>query len=508
MPQRLPFAPRKRHYRRPLFARLLHLAGGALLVGGMALLTAPAPHSFASSPQDVVMPLQAANGLQITMSSPLFPAFDPNISDYVVPYTAGSPLRVSVNAPRNTKLSIDGQPFQKLVFTQQVSLTPGQSFSFVVNSLTGSKTYYVRCLPADFPTWTTERPGTPQSDYYIFAPNLFFGGNYRHYVILADNYGVPLWWYKSENAPQDAKLLSNGNFAWTSVPTGEERSLNGSLVHTFAPDTQIGGALDNHELLLLPNGNYVYIADVNKGPVDLSSYGGSTTATVSDQVIEEFAPDGSLVWSWSAMDHISVAETGDTWRNPYVTSASPADPYHMNSIEPDGDGYIISFRHLNALYRVNRESGDIVWKLGGSPRPESLAFVGDTYGNFSGQHDARVLPDQTLIVHDNGSLVGRPPRAMRYRLDLTARTATPVEQVMDADVPGSVCCGSAFKVPGGNWVMEWGGNPVVTELAPDGSRVFRITFTGPYFSYRAFPVSSGTVSRTALRGGMDAQFPR
>ncbi len=508
MSQVPPSRPRQRHHRRPLFARLLHLVGGALLAGGMALLTAPAPHPFASSPQNVVTPLQAANGLQITMSSPLSPAFNPNITDYVIPDTAGSPLRISVNAPRNTKLSIDGKAFQKLIFTQQVNVTPGQSFSFVVNSLEGSKTYCVRCLPPDFPTWSTERPGTPQSEYYIFAPNLTFIGPNRHYVILADNYGVPLWWYKTENASIDAKLLPDGNFAWISPPNGEERKLDGSLAHTFAVDSQIGGELDPHELLLLPNGNYVYIAAVNKGPVDLSAYGGSSTATVSDQVIEEFAPNGSLVWSWSAMDHISVAETGDIFRTPYITTFSPTDPYHMNSVELDGDGYVVSFRHLNAVYRINRASGSIVWKLGGSARPESLAFVGDTYGNFSGQHDARILPDHTLALHDNGSLVGRPPRAARYSIDPVAKTATPVEQVTDADVPNSLCCGSATKLSGGNWVMEWGGNPVVTELAPDGSRVFRITFPAPYFSYRAFPVSSSVVSRAALRNGMDAQFPR
>jgi hypothetical protein len=56
--------------------------------------------------------------------------------------------------------------------------------------------------------------------------------------------------------------------------------------------------------------------------------------------------------------------------------------------------------------------------------------------------------------------------------------------------------------------MSWGGNPVVTEFAADGSRNFRMTFANGVFSYRAFPVPSGVLTADALRAGMDAQYPR
>src|ERR1051325_4500797 len=148
----------------------------------------------------------------------------------------------------------------------------------------------------------------------------------------------------------------------------------------------------------------------------------------------------------------------------------------MNSVEPDGDGYIISQRHLNAIYRIDRATGNIVWKLSGSPRLESLAFEGDPYGNFSGMHDARRLSDGTVSVYDNGSPTGRPPRAVRYRIDSAAGKATLVEQATDADVTDSICCGSARKLSGGNWAMSWGANPYVTESTSAGQRVFRMTF--------------------------------
>jgi hypothetical protein len=451
----------------------------------------------------------AAGTLQVTTSPALSPAFDPGITDYVVPYKPGSPVQLVVDAPTSTRVSVASQTLGALRSTTQVNLTPGQSFSFVVNSPGSSKTYYVRCLPTDFPTWTTERPGTPQSEYYIIAPDLYLtAGASGSYAIITDNYGVPLWWYHSSGVPVDTTLLPNGNIAWVGNPTGEEHKLDGSRVRTFTPATSPGGTLDVHELLLLPNGDYLFIADVQRKPVDLSPYGGSATATVVDNVIEEVTPNGALVWQWSAMDHIPVAETDPLWRTAVLVNESPADPYHMNSVEVNGNGFVLSFRHLNAVYFIDKASGNILKKLGGTSRPESLAFNGDTYGNFGGQHDARVLSDGTLTLHDDGTLLGRAPRAVHYSVDMSAKTATLIEQVTDPDVSSSGCCGSARKLLGGDWVMSWGQNRYVTELASTGKRVFRLTFAATYYSYRAVPVPVGVLSREALRKGMDTQFPR
>ncbi len=452
-------------------------------------------------------PVSAPGALQITLSPSLSRAFDPNISDYAFVYKSGSPVTVTVSAPNDTTVSVEGQAVRGQTFTTQVSVTPGQGFSLVVNSAGGAKTYFVRCLPTDFPLWSTERIGTPQAEYYIVAPSSSFSpGTPNNYVIIADSYGVPLWWYHSSALPLDAKLLSNGNVAWSASPLAEEHKLDGTLVHAFTGAGLTGGTLDNHELLLLPNGNYLFIVDVPRTPVDLSSFGGSATATVTDTVLNEVTPTGSVVWNWSSFDHIPVSEVDPVWRGIMLANASPADPYHMNSAEPEGNGYILSFRHLNAIMKIDKASGEIVWKLGGTPRSESLTFAGDPYSNFGGQHDARILSDGSLTLQDNGSPSGRRPRAVRYHLDLTAKRATLVEQVSDPEVESSLCCGSARKLGEGNWVMSWGGNSSVTELTPAGTRVFRMTFPQNLFSYRAAPVPAGMLTREALRQGMDAQF--
>jgi hypothetical protein len=479
----------------------------ALALAAAIMLLTSCGSGSASQQQTLTIP--PTSTLKITTSTTLYPVFDPTISDYVATTPSGSSLQVTVNAPAGTQVSVDGYPSRSLAFTTQVKITAGQSFPIVVNSSGSSKTYYVRCLPTDFPTWTTERPGTPQAEYYVFAPDLPLGnGATRQYIIIADGYGVPVWWYRSTNEPRSFLFLPNSDIAWIGSTTAEEHQLNGALVRTFSVDSLIGGIFDFHEIQQLPNGDYIIIADVTRGGVDLTAYGGIVNDSVIDNVIEEIAPNGALVWHWSAMDHISAAETDPVWWSQYITNMFPADPYHMNSVEPDGNGFVVSFRHLDAVIRIDKASGNIVWKLGGTHGPVSLTFNGDTYGNFGGQHDARMLPDGTLTVHDNGTPQGRAPRAVRYSIDTVARTATFAEQVNDPDVSASECCGSARKMSGGDWVMSWGQNPVVTELTPAGGRVFRMTFKEPYFSYRALPVAFGVLSRAALRSGMDAKFPR
>jgi hypothetical protein len=126
---------------------------------------------------------------------------------------------------------------------------------------------------------------------------------------------------------------------------------------------------------------------------------------------------------------------------------------------------------------------------------------------LGGPHDARVLADGSVTVHDNGTGLNRSPVARRFAIDAGARTATLVETVSDPAVVSSFCCGSARKLPGGDWLVNWGSRPLVTQLAATGTRVFELQLAGP-FSYRAVPVAPGALARSALRAGMDAQHPR
>jgi hypothetical protein len=442
-------------------------------------------------------------GTSVTTDPALYPGFQPSVVDYVNRCDPEVDTEVTVSVPAGTTASVDGQPAQGGSFTAQVDQGIGDRFSIRITDGAGTRTHHVRCLPADFPTWSAQRTGTPQAQYYATA---LIQGFSPAYQVVFDTNGVPVWWTKQKNPSFLFEPLPNGHIALELIdgPT-QELSSTGAVARTI--DT-VDGPSDFHDVRLLPDGNYV-LATAQRQQADLSAWGQPNDVTVINHVFQVLTPAGDLVWSWDTAQHIPVSETTSSWRTEPEPVTGLADPWHYNSVEWTGDGFIVSFRHLDAIYKIDYPSGAISWKIGGTPRAESLVVVGDPVftggGSFSGQHDARLLPDGTVTLYDNGSRAtpARSPRAVRYRLDLTARTATHVEQVTDPGSPFSGCCGSARKLPGGNWVVGFGGTPWFTEQRPDGSRVIRFSGT---FVYRAVPILPGRIAPSAFRAGMDAQY--
>jgi hypothetical protein len=259
-----------------------------------------------------------------------------------------------------------------------------------------------------------------------------------------------------------------------------------------------------------PSGNFLLITNETLADVDLTEYGGAPHENVEEMVVQEVSPSGELLWSWSTKGHIGLAETGRWWPTALGTP-QPHDIIHMNAIEPVGeDAVLISVRHTDAVYKIDKATGQIIWKLGGTWTPKSLKVLNDPQGAypFGGQHDVRLLPDGTITVHDNNTGLGLPPRAVRYSIDEANKTATLVEQVTDPLVTSSFCCGSARRSADGSWLMSWGGNSMVAEFDSAGDPNFRLGFGGTLFSYRAVPVEEGLLSVSSLRAGMDAMHPR
>ena len=433
----------------------------------------------------------------------LLPKFSPRATDYVSRCRLGHPLRLRVRGAKNARVH---------------RVKVGQRVTFRIKK----RTYHVRCIPPDFPKWKAERHGQPQAKWYLVTPTL--GPQGSRVVALFDRNGAPVWWMRRETKPHDAKLLPSGNFAWSTFTNGqyashsvpyEEHRLDGTLVRRIAA---VGVPTDGHDLQVLPNGNYLVVSYVPRDGVDLSPYGGPANATVIDAEVQEVTRSGRRVWRWNSKDHLDLSESSPFMRyiveGPVKTAdgRNAYDIVHINSVELDGDSLLISMRQTDSVYKVSRATGAVEWKLGGTWTPQSLAIEGEPDSSLviTGAHDARLLPDRTLTLHDNRTLSARRPRAVRFRIDEAARSAKLVEAITDPATVYSSCCGSARKLPGGNWVMSWGSSGLVTELTPGGRRVFGLRFGGRKGadSYRAFPVMPGQLSIKALRAGMDAMARR
>lgn len=458
---------------------------------------------------------RAPTGLPSFSTSPaLHPNFSWQVRDYVVRCDQ-SPLRVQVSIPPHWRGQVAAGEVHAADFVVRRSLRAGSALivNFYRAGNPSSRTYFhLRCLPSDFPSYRFVRSGPGGPRFFIVQMN-------HQYAAIFNWQGVPMWWYKATGETVDVKLLGDGTVAWdpTSPTSGnltgayEVRRLDGQLVRRV--NTVGGPVTDLHDLQLLGNGNYLVGGQVIKSHVDTSAYGGSSDADVMGFQIQEVTPGGKLVWKWNSLGHIGLGQTPTTYWNQVVQQPEPYDIQHWNSAERDGNSLLLlSFRNLDAVYEINRNTGAVVWKLGGTPTPKSLTALNDPYASYplGAQHDARRLPDGTVSIHDNFTNQNRGPRAVRYRIDPDAQTATLVESITDPDAAASQCCGSARKLPSGGWLIGWGRTPVggpinrfVGGYNSSGQRIFQLQL--PYgFFYRAFPVPTGGLSAQQLRRGMNA----
>ena len=456
----------------------------------------------------------ATAGLHVTGDPALAPAFRESASDYVSKCGDAAPLKLTFDVPAGEEVSVDDRPPRSGMFTAEVALAANQATSFVLRDGSNRRRYHVRCLPPDFPFWEFEHYARAQAQWYLFAPS----GNpdRSHYVILMDGNGAPVWWHRSDVQPFNSLLLRNGNVAWVrwygdafgirSSSAWEVHRLDGSLVRVLKT---VGTPADTHEMQQLPNGDFLLTSYRLRRDVDLSACGEPKHANVYDGEIQELTPAGKLVWKWNSKDHVRPCETLDirALRRGKPGQVPTYDLFHLNSVEPDGRGLVISGRHVSAIYRIDRATGKVLWKLGGSHRPESLRVVGDPLSpHLDWQHDARVLPDGTVTAFDNRSHNARA-RAVRFRIDTSSRTAHFVEQVRDPIVGGSGAEGSARRLPGGDWVVSWGATNVISELRSSGKVVFRVLLDYE-INYRVQPILSGVLKPFELRQAMDKMFPR
>ncbi len=345
------------------------------------------------------------------------------------------------------------------------------------------------------------RPAGGSAGYLFVAP---FTGPGQHGPMIVDDRGEVVWFHPLDGASattfrvqryRDKPVLTwwQGQISNAGVGKGIGVVYDSSYRQIAQVKAGNGYEADLHEFLLTPQGTALLCA-YNPVPADLSSVGGPSAGTALDSIVQEIdVRTGRVLFEWHSLDHVALA---DSFIPP---TAAPYDYFHVNSIEVDPDGnLLVSARNTCALYTIDRRSGDVVWRLGG----KRSDFDVSPAATFMFQHDARVHPDGSITLFDDGpSPASDASRALRLGVDRSERRAVLQAEYRHPMPHVAVAMGSAQVLADDSVLVGWGTVPAVTEFAPDGSVRFDANFSGMAWNYRAlrFPWVGRPHARPAIK---------
>jgi hypothetical protein len=242
---------------------------------------------------------------------------------------------------------------------------------------------------------------------------------------------------------------------------------------------------DMHEFQLTPQGTAL-VPVYRTSPMDLSSVGGSVNGYVTEGVVQEInIATGAVILQWESLPDVALSES--YMPVPATTTVnSPYDYFHLNSISLDTDGNIlVSSRHTWTIYKLNRTTGAIMWRLGGKKSDFALG----PGLPFAWQHDAVAVDAQTIRIFDNesdGAPVLPYSRALWVTHNDTAMTATVARQIVHPLRLSVLAEGSVQDLPNGNAFVEWGILGRISEFDSSGQLVFDASPFPGYSSYRGY----------------------
>lgn len=361
----------------------------------------------------------------------------------------------------------------------------------------------------------TPSPGsTPAPGVELF--NLVAPGNANMYrAFVTDLQGNIIWYYDPGpdlGAPTPMKPMDNGDFI---INDGnlQEVDLADNIVRNISYP-QVNQSLQaqnfaftitgfHHDVVVLPNGHWITLANTVKPFTDLPGYPGVTNV-LGDALID-IDQNGNVAWAWSGFDHLDV--------NRHLQGLP--DWTHGNAIVYTADGnLLVSMRHQSWILKIDYENGsgtgEILWKLG---EDGDFTLASGNPGDwFYAQHYPNVVSTDgsktTLAIWDNGNYridssgatcgIGSGPtcysRATLFQIDEATKTAN----LLWDDVPGfySWWGGSIEQLSNGNMEFDMtiprnSAASQVMEVTQTGSPqvVWQLNITGEN-AYRAYRIPS------------------
>jgi hypothetical protein len=246
-------------------------------------------------------------------------------------------------------------------------------------------------------------------------------------------------------------------------------------------NTAIQDKVDVHEFILLGDHHYICETYYREQPDNIpDSLHPAAGVKVCAGIIQE-VDNGNVVFQWDGTNYPEFY-AASMENNDFSDLTITHDYMHLNSICVDStdNNLVVSFRNLNEIVKLNRVTGQIMWRLGGAN--SDFPLTADQ--SFLRQHYARVIENgKTLIFLDNGITGVRAySRILEFQLDEQAKTISSFKSFTIPDIfvqfAGSVQKeGDEYFIGGGSGSYALRVNYKTNEI------LFRLNFKSA--SYRA-----------------------
>jgi hypothetical protein len=261
-----------------------------------------------------------------------------------------------------------------------------------------------------------------------------------------------------------------------------------------------GLTTDGHEFLITP-WNTALVLSYDTATANLTSIKGPADQTVIDGSVQEIdIATGKVLFSWNSADHVPYSQSEQALP---ASASTPWDWFHVNAVHLDSDGnFLIDARNTWTTYKVNRDTGNVIWQLGGKASSFALRAapgqsLNDASEIFAWQHDPEAVGHDQYTLFDNESAgtfnegvdVSAEfglSRVVRVQLDEWHQTATLVQSYDQPEGLLASSQGNGQALAGGGEFVGWGNLNYISQFDRAGHLLFNAEFPTGVNTYRAY----------------------
>ncbi len=334
-------------------------------------------------------------------------------------------------------------------------------------------------LPPEFPdlTFSEYDEDRVQEGGYIITS--LIAASDTSWLAIFDRDGDVVWYLETEP----------GHAVGTVIPSLDGKSLI-SVYNDLYQVTDISGTLrvsmdgseqivtrnvlGHHDFAELPDGNIAWLS-MEVREVEVEGEVMSVLADTIEEAPEGFDQEVGFTHIFSYFDDYYPVYVPCEHFYAQLYGLEANDWSHANSLmyNEEDDAFYVLTKNLDALTKVDRQTGEIIWELGG--KHNQFTVIGGEEELWSHGHMSQIW-DGGFVIFDNGYHhyeEDNYSRVVEYALDEENMTIEKVWEFNDPSSPLILRLGDGMRLRDGNYLTSWTTSGVLQEFTPEGDVVWK-----------------------------------